>query len=747
MTVCLFLGTSTLNAAHIIGGDITYRCMTNDRYAITMTIYRDCQGGGAPFDSQNQGAGIQASVTIYRGSETNPFQVLYLDPPTIDRVDPDIDNPCLILPPNVCVQQGVYTFDVVLPESDQSYHIVYQRCCRNNTINNIRQPGSTGATYTIEITPKAQEICNDSPVFNDFPPIVICQDEDVNFDHSATDPDGTSQLVYEFCSPFVGGGLGGANPGDPPGAAFGFNGVAPDPDAFPPFTDVNFVLPTYAYNRPMAGNPVVSIDPNTGMITGVPEILGQYVVGVCVKEYLDGELICVVKRDFQFNVAVCEPTVVADLKADDIVNGNEFVVNSCGNYTVGFTNNSYQAQFIDEYYWEFDLGPGDKKILRTKDAVVTFPGVGTYQGTMILNPGTECSDTALIHVNVYPEVESDFTFDYDTCMAGPVFFEDGSNSPAGPITSYDWNFADGDVDDQINPFHVFDDPGLYPVSLTVTDINQCTAVAVHEVSYYPVPTLLIVEPSQFKGCAPANVTFTNLSQPINDDYTINWTFGDGGTSTRLSPTHQFMNPGIYTIDLEVISPLGCKTSTTFRNWIEIKEAPLADFSYAPNDLTNFNREVIFHDESERAVGWQWDFNGEGKSFIQHPTYHFQDTGLKRVQQVAFHQNGCTDTAIQYIDIVPINTYFLPNAFTPNGDGVNDEYKGNGSLLGMTNFSMTIWNRWGQEIFHSKDPSAGWNGQYQNTGDMSPPGVYICIVSYIGPRGQVVELESFATLVL
>ena len=148
-----------------------------------------------------------------------------LNEPDITRLQADAGNPCLIVPPNICVQEGIYEFDVSLPISTDSYHITYQRCCRNSSITNIYNPDETGATYTVELTELAQVECNNSPVFSNFPPIIICVNEELNFDHSATDAEG-DQLVYEFCTPLKGGGLYG-NATSP-------TGIYPNPDDPPP---------------------------------------------------------------------------------------------------------------------------------------------------------------------------------------------------------------------------------------------------------------------------------------------------------------------------------------------------------------------------------------------------------------------------------------------------------------------------------------------------------------------------------
>ena len=128
------------------------------------------------------------------------------------------------------------------------------------------------------------------------------------FDHSATDADG-DQLIYEMCAPLTGGGQGGLGGGN----ANGCNGITPDPACPPPYTPVSFINPPYNVVNPMAGNPAVTVNPVNGLLTGTPELLGQFVVGVCVSEYRNGQLLSRISRDFQFNVANCEPQVEAVL--------------------------------------------------------------------------------------------------------------------------------------------------------------------------------------------------------------------------------------------------------------------------------------------------------------------------------------------------------------------------------------------------------------------------------------------------
>ena len=744
----LFFFSGNLNARHIIGGVITYECLGGGDYEFTMKIYRDCNCTNcADFDPI-------AFIAIYRCGDNTDCSALGQND-YLHRVDAPLlssenvmapDYPCLI-PPNVCVQEGLYRFKlsdygINLPAlTNDSYHITYQRCCRNETINNIIAPDDSGATYTVELTPDimATSPCNNSPVFNDFPPIVICAGSPLVFDHSATDPDG-DQLVYEFCAPLLGGGpllsqnlyetCGGANP---------------NPACPPPYDPVSFIVPAYEPLEPMGGDPVVTIDPNTGIITGVPDILGQFVVGVCVKEYRNGVLLSTIFRDFQFNVAPCDPQVVAQIDSDEQIGDQQFVINACGENTVTLANQSFQEIFIDEFRWEFYID-GETVEPPQWNPTVTFPDIGQYEGRLFLNPGTDCGDTANIYINVFPEIAADFEYTYDTCVAGPTMFTDLSFSGSGNITEWNWSFGDGNTSNQQNPNHNYMIPGELPVTLTVTDVNNCSESITQIIEYFPVPALIVIAPSSFIGCAPADIFFDNLSFPIDSTYDINWTFGDGGTSTAISPWYTYEDPGTYTVNVDITSPIGCQTDTTFNELIDILPSPEAGFTYTPEQPSNIVPLVQFTDQSSGAANWFWDFGNGATSFQQSPNYEYPDTGQYQVMQVVTHPSGCTDTMFQLIDVIPEVRYYLPNAFTPNYDSVNDEFRGKGLLEGATNFNFTIWNRWGELIFQTDDPDEGWNGKKHNTGRESPSGVYVVVVSFTGPRGEDYELKGFATLI-
>ncbi|HMG14837.1 MAG TPA: hypothetical protein VK590_05300, partial [Saprospiraceae bacterium] len=180
--VLAFILSTNLYAKHIIGGVMSYECLGNNMYKITLKVYRDCAGGGAGFDSPAQ-IGIYRCGTAINCSSLGQFNAIQEPNPNPLDISP-IAPPyyqCLKVPPIVCVEEAIYVFTVTLAKSNESYYVVYQRCCRNNSISNIVDPANTGATFMVEITPDAQALCNSSPVFNNFPPTLICANQLLEF--------------------------------------------------------------------------------------------------------------------------------------------------------------------------------------------------------------------------------------------------------------------------------------------------------------------------------------------------------------------------------------------------------------------------------------------------------------------------------------------------------------------------------------------------------------------------------------
>ncbi|MFN5459321.1 MAG: hypothetical protein ACK5AY_05385 [Bacteroidota bacterium] len=192
---CFLLVPKSNIATHIVGGEIYYDYLGSNNYKVTLKVYRDCYNGIPPLDNP-------AYVFIYNASGTM-VQYLTMSNPVITLIPPTINNPCFTAPNNICVEEGIYISTVNLPPSVGGYTLVYQRCCRNNTILNMIQPGSVGSSYWCHIPGPDVVAVNNEPRFTYFPPIFICNGIQIDFNHIANDPDGDS-LAYKLCDPFNG---------------------------------------------------------------------------------------------------------------------------------------------------------------------------------------------------------------------------------------------------------------------------------------------------------------------------------------------------------------------------------------------------------------------------------------------------------------------------------------------------------------------------------------------------------------
>jgi len=409
VAVLFFTTIDEGNAAHIVGGDVTYKCVsTNEaaqstRFLITFTMYRDVLGGGAFFDAP-------ASFGVYTnsgpGSSWIATQVIMQRPANIEEIA--YDDKCVVVPPNIVIEKGTYQFEVDIPWSNKITQIAYQRCCRNNTINNIVSPETTGAVFSVEIQDFAVRNCNNSPVFNNFPPILVCSAKPVDFDHSATDSEG-DVLVYEFCTPLTGGGTDGATT---PGSPTSCTGVTPSPaNCRPPFAQVQYSAP-FSGTNPMGGNPVVNINSNSGFISGVPNTLGQYVVGVCVKEFRNGQLIGSIRRDFQFNVVVCQGINTNSnytLCSGDSITINNTTYNQTGSYSqlLQSSQGCDSTLNIDIYVRPlaesiFDLTVCEGQPFELNGEIYTKGG----QYKQVIENGYGCDSTIVLNINELARSES-----------------------------------------------------------------------------------------------------------------------------------------------------------------------------------------------------------------------------------------------------------------------------------------------------------------------------------------------------
>jgi gliding motility-associated-like protein len=296
-----FLSIQSANASHIIGGEIYYDSLGNNRYKVTFEIYRDCNSFTDYDDPLNY------TVFYTNGTVWSQFSVNIFSRDTLPIV---YDDPCVTPPNDICVERAIYIDTIILPFDVDGYYISYQRCCWTSVIDNIVDPSNNGITLTTSIPGSSLvPVHNQGARFNNYPPLVLCSNNTLNFDHSAFDPDGDS-LVYALVDPLLGGSS---------------VNVVPDPETTAPYTPVSW-NPTFSNIQPFGAGSTVTINPNTGMMSFTPNLIGSYVAGVEVKEYRNGILINSKIRTFGYRVVGCQVQAPIDV---DITGPNQ-LIEDCG---------------------------------------------------------------------------------------------------------------------------------------------------------------------------------------------------------------------------------------------------------------------------------------------------------------------------------------------------------------------------------------------------------------------------------
>jgi len=262
---------------------------------------------------------------------------------------------------------------------------------------------------------------------------------------------------------------------------------------------------------------------------------------------------------------------------------------------------------------------------------------------------------------------------------------------------------------------------------TLTDANGCIETYNYLVNVNPLPDVQFSE-SDSTGCTPFCIDFT-VDFPISS-ILYTWNFNNE-LKNGQSVQNCFENSGIYSVSLSGLTNLGCSDTLLKLDYIIINQSPVANFLVKPSktlDILDANFE--FENISENGDSFFWDL-GDGTTSNQFELkYKYKLIGDYCVNLVATSQFStgipfCIDSTETCIKVNPISVLYIPNSFSPNFDGVNDRFLATGSMI--TDFEISIFNRWGEQIYHSFDVDNGWDGTYGDK--ICPQDVYIYVINW------------------
>lgn len=407
------------------------------------------------------------------------------------------------------------------------------------------------------------------------------------------------------------------------------------------------------------------------------------------------------KDTVQMNVTV-HPLPMASFSSAPVCLGNSICFND--NTTISSGN-------ITGWSWNFgDPNLGAANISNNQNPCLTYTAAGTYVVVLTVTSNNGCQNTIALPATVNGPPVASFTAT-TVCLNNPTVF---TNTSIGS-TQWNWNFGDGGTSTLQNPMHTYLGYGNYIVTLIVTSAPGCVDTVMDTVIVYPLPVVNFLCDSV---CVGDPTTFADLSLiPVGAISGWLWNFGDptsgvNNSSSVQNPTHIFSTSGTFNVTLTVFSSNGCTSSIALPALVH--SLPVADFTYEPASAVELTDIVSFTDLSAGGViQWVWLFGDGNSSTIQHPSHSYSDTGMYVVTLSVINNNGCKDTTQFPIEIRDY-TFYIPNAFTPNGDDINDFFFGTG--IGIKEYEMWIFDRWGNRIFYCKKDGLPqehpclWNGK-------------------------------------
>ncbi|MCX6197528.1 MAG: PKD domain-containing protein, partial [Flavobacteriia bacterium] len=362
----------------------------------------------------------------------------------------------------------------------------------------------------------------------------------------------------------------------------------------------------------------------------------------------------------------------------------------------------------------------------------TIPQTVQYNISAISTQYNCESSSIIFNVIVNPLPAPSFTIlNPPFCDLSPISFQ---NNTTG-ILDFTWSFGDGLYSNLYSPSHQFPTFGSYDVQLNaINPQTLCTNNIMYQIIISPTPSA-VFSYSDSLGCDVLDVTYTAVSS--NPTWGYLWDFGNGETLQQASSVgYQFDLEGCYDVSLTVTNNNGCTATQLYTDIACVYESPIASFSTDQDVLNEIDPLVSFYNNSVNASSFEWEFGDGTNSFAENPIHTYPDDAASYlVTLVAYNEISCTDSASIRIIILKDVGLYVPNSFTPDGDEYNHTfYPILTEGFKKDSYHMSIFDRWGELVFESYDPSFGWNGTYGKNGIQCQIGTYTWVI-------EVIELQS------
>jgi gliding motility-associated-like protein len=440
----------------------------------------------------------------------------------------------------------------------------------------------------------------------------------------------------------------------------------------------------------------------------------------------------------------------------------------CQSKAVTFIDSSIVSEesVILTRYWNFGDGAELTTGSTTDTVTHIYQNTGTYEVTYIINfdvNGEPLSDTARKTITVYPTPIAAIGAQ-NVCDLEEALLISNTAANNSIVNHWTWYFGDGTdttiINNEVNNAvrHTYPQAGAYDLSLVaVTDLG-CRDTAQMNFVVNPVPQIGF-KADTTEICGPNTILFTDTSTMESGAIVRRaWSFGDftDATTTADTISHFYSpedsdNSSFYTITLTAITDSACRATDSIVEMIAQYALPRPAFRVDPDSIAITELEtMIVTNESENAYYFEWlmaDSLLYTDNFEPNIWEDIQDTGNYKIQLYAQTVEGCWDSTESYFKVYPVFRFFIPNAFSPNGNGVNEYFGPKGKYFEDKSYSFQIYTRWGEQVFETTDFGTQWDGRHQKSGELQPIGVYAWVIEVTDLNGNIEKFSGFVTLIL
>ncbi len=397
------------------------------------------------------------------------------------------------------------------------------------------------------------------------------------------------------------------------------------------------------------------------------------------------------------------------------------------------------------YSWSPSEGLNFANISNPQLTISNLSEAQRFETYIVTTTDQICSTQDTVLVTIDPQPIASFEAPAPMCFEGNNF-DFFASGQYGANATFNWSFGpfasvpQSTVED---PQDVsFNSTGLINVTLTITE-NGCESnVFQLPVQVYPQPVANF-DASAYTACAPAIINFTNLTESEDQVKTIAWDFGNGRQSNLLNPINQYNEPGNYTVSLTVTTVHGCVNEYRLNDMIRLFPSPVAAFNLEPNLLdivSPYSKLTNFATNASEIV---YAIPGLDTVFTSNATITYPDSGRYLITQIARNEFGCADSLTKEAIVQIGYKLYVPTSFTPNNDGYNDFFRAYGEDI--IDYSIEIYNRWGELMYTSFDMENGWDGTTRLSSTVSPGGVYLYRIRAVDRNGSRNTYEGTLTL--